>query len=418
MTRTRKKPDRTGQHERRRSHSGRTRLPDVRALYRHQREPIEAGNFEYGFTLLGRTHAVPLGKLVEGASWADESATLTGSLVVRRPDPEVPSSLIIAKGDRVRCSVQWRGRFRRLWTMRVQDPSTDPVNGTVSFDLIDDLIMLTRNRRDWMLRKTKRRKRGYYLHEVVEEVGRREGVKLGRVARGTKRFELKKKNASALDVLRAACQKEQDASGVRFVIRMVDDHLDVLPYGRNPLLYQLGEGKVEGVTLEQTSADRPVTVIEARGHIGKGKKATKVRATVFDRSHVRRFGRVVEERHYGKVASRADLMSHARRDLAKAVRVKRTGTLSHRAIPFIRRGDGIRWPNNEPGWYGKAQHSRDRTFSYVTSASFALSGADQTMDLSVTQEDPFFKDQERLDKERRRKAREARKKRRARGAHG
>jgi hypothetical protein len=301
--------------------------------------------------------------------------------------------------------------------MRVSEAVIDPITGIYSVDLTDDLILLTRNRRDWTYRKTKKRKRGWYLHEIVHDVARREGVRLGRVARGRKRIDkLVKKNASALEVLREACAKEQEAHGIRFVIRMNNGRLDIIPYERNRILYQFDFGEEESSDLQQKQADRPVTVIEAKGHIGKGHAAKKVRATVQDRYVIRRFGRVVDERSYGKVASRAELVKKAKRDLAKGIKTTRTGTLTHRGIPFIRRGVGIRWVTREPGWYGRAEHSLDRSFLFTNAVTHTIAGPDYTMEVGVVQEDPFHADQERRDKERRRKARARRKKRR--GHHG
>lgn len=415
--RSRRTADRRGQQERQRSHSGRTRLPNLRHEYGGRKPPVPAGDFEFRFTLYGRKDPVRLDNVLTEATWTDDSSTLSGSLTLQRPDPDRPTSLVVAKADRVKCEVRWGSSWRGLWVMRVQEAPVDPIGGTVAVTLLDDLVLLTRNRRDWTFRKTHRRKRGYYLHEVVRAVARREGLRLGVVAEGTKRMTFSKKNVGGLAVLREACSREKEASGVRFVIRLRGNVLDVIPYSRNRILYQLGEGKEEGVTLEEKGADRPVTVIEARGHVGKGRDAKKVEAKVFDRNIVRRFGRVVDEKNYGRVSSRADLMNKARRDLAKAVRVRRTGTVTHRGIPFIRRGDGVRWITDEPGWFGKAEHSRDRSFSYVTAATHSVSGSDYTMELTLTQEDPYHKDQERLDKERRKKARELRK-RRQRGHHG
>lgn len=419
----RRKTDRTGQRERRKSHRGRTRLPDLRKAYRFRRSPVEAGKFEFRFTLVGArgpggaTHAIPLDRLLTEASWTDESSTLNGSMTVQRPDPADPNSLRIAKGHRVACSVHWGGRWRPLWVMRVQDAPVDPITGLYTLELTDDLILLTRNRRDWTYRKTKKRKRGWYLHEIARDVTRREGLRLASIARGRKRIDkLVKKDASALEVLRAACAKEQEANGVRFVIRMAGGALSILPYRRNRVLYELGEGKEEAAELVDKSADRPVTVIEAKGHIGKGKDAKKIKVKVLDRSVIRRYGRVVDERNYGKVTSRADLEKKARRDLAKAIRTRRTGTITHRGIPFIRRGDGIRWRSTEPGWYGRAEHSRDRSFLFTTGVTHTLQPPEYTMDVGVVQEDPFHKDQERRDKLRRKKARERRKRRR--GQHG
>jgi hypothetical protein len=415
-----RRPDRTGQKERRHSHSGRTRLPDLRRLYRHRRPAIHPGAYEFTFDLLGSGRKpVNLDKLLDSATWTEDSAIPQGHLTVRRPDPNTPRSLIVEKSMLVRCRTRpsLGGRWVHLWTMRVLDPQPNPVDGVIDFDVSDDLSLLSKNKRNWVFRKTKKRKKGYTLGEVARAVCRKEGIKPGRIYEGKHRLSFTKKRASGLDVLRYAAAQEKSKTGGQLNIKLRNGYLDILPLQRNRILYEFKD-EIETAVLQATGADDPVTVIQATGHIGKGKKGTKVKATVQDRAVVRRLGRVVDEKDYGHVKSRAELMQKARRDLAKGIRQTRTADIAVRGIPYIHRGEGVRWITREPGWYGKeATVSRDRSFVFTTAVSHTVSGADFTTQLSLTQVDPFVKDQEARDAARRKTARSKRKSRRSRRGH-
>lgn len=406
--------DRRGRRERRRSSTGRARLPDLGQHYRFRRPPLTPGQFQFQLHLLrgGKKRPVPLTDLVEEFEWRDERAVLEGSVTLYRPDPDRPRSLTVRSGHRVRCRVRRGGAWEELWTMRCKAPTPHPPTGQVIVELADDLDALRRNRRDWRFRKTKRRKRGFYCHEIAREVARREGVKLGRIAKGKHRMpKLVRKDASGLDVLRAAYAYERRRTGRRFVIRMRDGLLEVLPYRRNTMVYVLREA-IEDVQLSEEQADHPVTVIEGRARLGKGKDAKKIRHTEFRRAVVRRFGYVHREKNYGRVESRTELRREVRRDLAKAIKVKRRGTIIHPLIPFVRRGDGARWPNREPGWHGESEESRDRSFIFVTAARHRVTATEQISEFDFKQDDPFVADRERREREaRRRKARERKKRR-------
>ena len=405
-TRTRK-----GREERRNSHVGRTRRPDLRKMYGRELPEVRPGQFRFRLLLIRPAHptrtTIPLDEVVESFDWTDDGSILNGNLSLVRPDPEKPESLPIGVGHRVRCQVRWAGGWYTLWDMRCAAPQIDSGSGTVSVALKDDMALINRTRRDWSFRKTKQRKRGWYAHEIVREVCRREGIRIGALARGKSLQTLKRKRTSALDVIREAYGHERDKTGVRFIIRLRNGKLEVIPLQRNKTLYVFEE-QIERALIEQRAAQRPVTVIEGRGRVnGKKIKHTEYRPQI-----VRRFGRVTEEKDYGKVASHAELRQKVRRDLAKKIRVKRTAQLSVPGIPFVRRGDVARWRTFEAGWSGSSLSSRDRSFVYVTSVSHQVSSQGYTMDLSVVQDDPYVADEKRQDREARDRAKKRRQRRR------
>lgn len=383
--------------------------PDLRGLYGKTLPEVTPGAFDFRLQLIRPgAHALELDEVVEEFNWVDDGSILSGSMTVRRPDPERAASLPIGVGHRVRCSVRWRGSWYRLWEMRVQSPETDVGQGSLTVPLTDDLALLSRGRRSWSFRKTKQRKRGWYAHEVAREVARREGIPLGHIARGKHRIpRLVKKKASGLDVLRAAYGHEREKSGTKFIIRLRDGKLEVIPLQRNKTLYVFKD-QIEDAFIQQRQSARPVTVIRGRGHIGKGAGAKKVKHTEYRRAIVRRFGHVAEEKDYGRVDSVADLRSRVRRDLAKRIRIKRTASLTVPGVPFLRRGDACQWVTREPGWYGSSTQSRDRSFVYLTSVSHSVSSTGYTTSIDVTQEDPYVKDEKRQDREARDAARRRR----------
>lgn len=410
------KPGSSGRYERRKSARGKAHRPNLKKFYRGELADIRPGEFEFTLDLLPgrRGTVVNLDDFVESFEWADEESVMTGAVTLRRRDPSKPGQPKIGNGMRVRCRARWPGRQKwyEVWTMRVQPTGADVVEGTVDVPLKDDLELIRRNRRRHVFRKTKKRGRGWRADEVARAVARKGRFRLGSVAKGTKRFEKIIVRGSDLDALKAAYEKEREHSGRRFVIRMRNGRVDIIAYRRNRILYVIEEQLEEALTQNEQKL-RPVTVVEAKGRIGKGSKSKKVSVRVFRAKVVRRFGRITEEKDFGRVASRAELKRKAQRYLAKKIRIKRTAELTVPGIPFLRRGDGIQWKTNEPGWHGPSPESRDRSFVFLTAVRHSVGSAgDYTTWMSVTQDDPFVKDRERRDKERRKKKERERKKRR------
>lgn len=396
-----------GRTERARSARGQAHRPDLRKVYDREMRDVTPGDYEFMLELIrGRGVAtLVLDDVVENFDWTDEAAVLTGNVTLRRPDPEDPGSLPIGAGHQIRCLTRSAGRWYEVWQMRVQTPpSVDPIDGTLDVELKDDLDLLARNRRDWSFRKTQHRGRGWFAHEIAREVARREGVRLGQVARGTVRInKLVMKGKSGLDVIKEAYGREREETGRRFIIRMRKGRLEVIPLRRNKILYIFRDEFQEALLTGEQKA-RPVTLVHARGRIGKGSDAETIRSTVYRRAIVRRYGHVSAEHDFGRVVSRAQLRRKATRWLADQIRVKRAAEVTLPGVPFIRRGDGARWINGEPGWHGPSRSSRDRTFVYCTRVAHQVaSGGDYSMSVSFIQEDPYVADQKRRDQEMREK---------------
>lgn len=411
--------DRVGREEQKLN--DRTHRANLSKLYGKKLGNIHPGEFLFRFWLIRGAGGPPvlLDPVLESVEWTDAAAAMTGSLSLRRPVKDKPGSLPLAFGHRVRCEVRWRNAWFRLWTMRAGHPEADPSEGTVSVELADDLILLGLNKRDWEFRTTKRRKKGWFAHEIAAAVARREGLKIGHLVRGKKRIRsLVKKQASGLDVIRQVYKSEKDETGNSYIIRLQNGKLEVVPLKRNPILYVISK-QITAATVTAEQSARPVTVLKARGKVGKGDKARKVRFTYYNRKIVGQFGYVAEEKDFGRVSGMTALKRLAKREIAKHLLVKRTAQLTVPGIPFIHRGDGLRWVTTEAGWFGKtedeapATQTGDRSYAFVTEVHHAVSAGEYTMDLSLSQLDPFIADEEKLAEKKRKDAKRARDKRKA-----
>jgi hypothetical protein len=382
---------------------GQARKPDLTEHYKRKLPDVAPGDFDFEVTLLRGPGAAPLSldTVAESIEWVDEEAVLQGSIVLRRPDGG--GSLPVGRGHRVRLRVKWAGSWYELWQMRVTTPEKDVGADTVSFELLDDMDLLRRDERDWSYRKSKRRPNGWTPEQVTRDVCRKLGVKVRSCPTGKARIKnLKRKRATALDILRHVWKEEREESGRRFVIRMTGGQLEVLPYRRNKVLYKLERAITEALLRQEGSA-RPFTVARAKATIGKGKKSDKITIDVFDAAVVRRFGRATKVKDFGRVDSKAALERKAKRWLAKGMKVEHTASLTFPGIPFIRRGQGVHVKIEGEGYTGA------KAFVYTTRVSHSLSADGYETTIDVTRDDPFEKYRDQREKEQREKKRKERK---------
>ncbi len=386
------------------------RKANLERYYRRRLKPVTPG--EYGFSL--RLIRFPfadfvLDELVESFEWIDERAGMTGSVQLRRPEPYTLASLPIGRGHRIRCTVRWGGQHFVLWTMRCEEPETtlDDAQVAVSVALVDDMDLVERTEKDRIYRATKRRRRGFFPHEMVRREAGRDGVRVGRLAKCEHRMtKLHMRKASLLELAVKVYGHEHEKTGRRFVVRMHDGRFEVIPYRRNQTLYVLADEIRSAVISRSSSTKRPPTVLTGRGRLGKGKDAKKVEHTEYRRAMVARFGYTHKTKDYGHVGSREELRTKVRRDLAKFYRVNSSAAVQVQGVPFIRRGDGCEMLLESEGFRG------DRRFVFCTSARHQVQQGTYTSELDLTVTDPFLKGQEKVEKEQlARKARERKKRR-------
>lgn len=403
----------SGTDEREETATAKARGPDLGKVYDRELAELTPGDFRFKLDMRRKGLAtLPLDGAVESFSWRDDpdGEKVSASLSLRRPDPDKPDSLPLGLGHKVRCRTRWAGQWYELWTLRAGQPAWT-LEGGGEVEVSDDMALLNANRRKWTFRTTKSRPRGWLCHEIAEAVCEREGVDVGTLAKGTKRIKkMVREKDSAAQMIRAAYKEETDHTARKFVMRMRDGALEVVPYRRNSTLYVIREQIMQAL-LEVERNATPTTVVEAKGRIGKGKGARSVKHTEFRQAIVDRYGYVAVEKNYGRVGSHAALREEAQKTLAKALSAKRSAELTVPGIPFLRRGDGMRWLTDEPGFTGGTVDLRDRSFVYVTGVTHTVA-ADYTTQLTVVQEDPFEADRKRLEKAQREKREAARRRRR------
>lgn len=394
-----------GREQRKRTAQARARQPALDRFYRYSLPPITPGDFKFELTLL-RPHLPPfsLDRALESFGWVESSSEMTGNLQLHRPNPANPASLPIQRSHRVRCRVHWAGSWYELWTMRCKPPQLQPEEDIVTVELADDMDLIKRTKRDWSFRQTKRRHFGYFPEEIVRLVCRRAGIRVGAIAKGRFRVpSLHLKNATPLDVFRAAYKHEKEKTGRSFVIRIRNGKLEIVPLKRNATIYLLA-GQIQTALLTQEPAsETPATVLTGRGRIGSGKDAKKVSHTSFNRAVVERLGYVHHEKNYGRVESAGDLRGKVERDLAKMLKVDTTATIQHAGIPFIRRGDGAMLNMPREGFKGA------RAFVYATTATHTVQGATYDSSWDFTTDDPYVKLREQAEAEQRAAKRRERK---------
>lgn len=411
-----------GAKQRENSKRGQLRRPNLSRYYGKKAVDLHPGRYDFRVRLIrpaltGPERVTPLGRKSISVEWSDEGDTLAGSITMRRPFRLKPGSLPISRGDGVRLEVKWGGKWKTLWTLWVQgEPEVSLATGEVTCELGDELFPLKKNERDWEFKKTKKgpRHKGWTADEITRFACKSERVRIGKLAQGTKRFELKKmKKASALEVIRRAYAHESNRTGRKFLVRMRNGKIEVLPLRRPGTLYVIRGVELEASTSGTAKQEHPATVIEAKGRLrGNNGKDGKLKVTVARKGAVRRFGRVVQEKDFGRVDSEDDLRTQAKRYLAGQLKVTRSATLTLPGIPFIEKGSTLRWVIGEPGWHGMtklAKHGRDKSICFVTSAQHSLTPESYTTTVQVNQEDVYYADAKRRDEEDRNEKRQQRK---------
>lgn len=386
-----------GRKERENSSAGQLRAPNLKAIYTRQLRDISAGDFDFRVVLIrtdktGDDREMILDRATTAINWTEESPVLSGSVTLHRPAPLAVNALPIRESHRVRLLVRWGGEWFQLWELKVTaDPEPTGSTGDLVVSLADDLAALRNNERDWEFKKDKHRPDGWAPEEIVAYVARKEGVKLGKIAKGAARIKKLKLTGSGLEVIMRAYAQERRKTNRQFVVRFRDGRLEIIPVERHEILYEVKNNEIDYTTATGApKKKKPTTVIEAKGRIGK----KKIEAKVFKREALKRLGLSTEEKSYGKVDSKKQLIERAQRDLADELIVKRTATMQIPGIPFIQRGDTLHWVTEEPGWSGPSKGTHDRGFAYVTGVTHNVNPGDFQTSLTLSQVDPYLADAE------------------------
>lgn len=387
--------------------------PNLNAYYDKAIHALEPGAFTFRTILIRPAQPrdsryMTLDRATTTLEWNDsESSSLSGSLSLQRPSPEEVGALPILRGDRVRLQLFWGGQWRTMWDMMVSEPPPASLPlGSISVSLADPLAALQANVKQWEFKKDKRHPDGWTADEITRFVCKDQHCRIARLPQGKVKIKKLKLKGSGLEVIRRAWAREKKKTTLRYVIKFVNGHLDVVPFGRPETMTVIG-GIAKQAETEATGGGglHPTTSIKATGHLkladGKTKKIEEV---VTSKSAAKRLGFSQKEHNYGKVDSRSELREEAQRDLSSELELKHTATLTIPGIPFLEKGSTVKWLTNEPGWHGKVGKSKkDRAIAFVTGTTHTLSPQAYETSLALSQQDIYLADAERRDEERRQK---------------
>src|SRR5215212_6267509 len=124
--------DRKGRDQRRKSPTASARNPDLSRWYSRTLPDVTPGEFRFALDIpRGGPKGKPLklDRFVETFSWAEEEASVSASMTLRRPEPDDADAIPISRGTLVRCRVLWQGHWYELWTMRCERPEVTAETG-------------------------------------------------------------------------------------------------------------------------------------------------------------------------------------------------------------------------------------------------------------------------------------------------
>lgn len=357
-----------------------SKTPNLARYYDHKLPPITPGDFSFYLTLLrGGYPALDISGMASTLEWQDEGTVLGGTVALQYPDGK---KLWVARGHRIRCDTEWEGKRYQLWTMRCEPPQEDDeevLSSTVT--LVDQMDAMRRNKLVWHFLRTGKHRRGWTCDEIARFVCKRLGCKVGKLLKG-KLYQHFSLEGSGIEAIEKAYHAENQAHGVRYVLRMTDGRFESAQYQRNPLLFILKD-QIKSALTSDTGQTYPVTVVHGYGYVGDGHKRKQLHFTAMNKATVRQLGYVPAQKHFGRVNSQADLEARTKRVLAGDLLAYKTATVSHPGIPFIRRGEGIQLDLPDAGFSGKD------SFVYTASVHNTVSGGEYVSEFDVSTLDPF-----------------------------
>lgn len=369
--------------------TGHLQQPDLTKYYGKTEVPLQLESQEFrAFLLRPGEPRQRVDGLAEAINWRSEPGdpVLHGDVTFRT------SELPLRDGYRLRLQVHWFGNWTDVWVMRMYEPddSIDPIASSRTMDLHDDGYLLQTSRDDFHFTKNKAHPHGWYCHEIVIWIARRYRLPLGKIAKGKHRIKhLTMQNASPMQVLQKAYALERQATGHRFVARFYRGRVEVVPLRRNPMLYTLSDQLTAAAIGKTPRKDGWATAMTVTGSTGQGDSKRKVKTTYYDQRAIAKHGVVMKTMHNDDIDSEAEARDAAKRRIAKQGIRKRTLTVEHLGIAFVRRGDAMRIRLPKYGIKGK--HS----IAFVTASTHSLRGADFTMRLEFTFDDPYVSPKQR-----------------------
>lgn len=387
------------------------RKPNLAKLYRAKLPKVSPERVDVRVRVVRFDKSeLDVGAAVESIDWTDGKEGLSGSVTFRRPVQLDPKSLPVTGGSqRLRVIVRWGDQWYTLFETRLDDPEVN-LTGVLTATHGDDLAALDVGEREWLFRKDKAHPKGWFAHEIVIFAAGKLGVRLGKIAKGERRLGTVKLEGTLADLIEKVYKEEKTTGGRQFVVRMRNRRLDILEFERNKIVYEVGRDTATDISIKREYPKEPVTVLTGKAKVGKGKARKTVRFTVAQPGVIAKFGKKSSVKDYGKLPSRRSLQTRVMRDYAEGIRPKRSVEVSNAFMPFVRRGDAVYVDVPTEGFRGS------RGFLFVEQATHAITGAEKTTSLVLTEEDAYGAYREKRDEEARSKKRAKRTARRASGA--
>lgn len=406
----------TGREQNKKSKHGRVRQPNLNKLYRKRTKEIDLAGQEFRHTILRpgtKLGPLNLDGIIENTSWNFNPGdpVMHGTLALRRPHPAV-QNVHVRDGQQLKLEVKWFGVWREVWRMRLSSGELDPVDGAWSFNLDDDGLLLQESRDDFHYVKSKKkgRPKGWKVQHIMKDLHERFKIPMGKIA-GGKRWikDLTMNNASPMQVIQRIYSLEKAHSGRRYVIMWKNGKLHVLPLRRNPLMYAMHD-QIINARLGRAPRDAKfATAVTVRATTGKGKKKHKIVHRFVQRRAVKLEGFIHKEVSGSGVDSKADARAKAKRYVANHSTHKRTASVSHYGIAFVRRGDAIQLRLPNYGYKGK------NSIAFIASGTWSLTSGSFTMDLDLGFDDVFETDKDQREAKDKKKRAAKRKKRHGKG---
>lgn len=334
---------------------------------------------------------VSIDPYVTSTSWEDSGPILKGSLILQAARSKRP--LAINEGHMIRLEAAPRlgGQYHIVWEMRVTDSGVTASSGIHEYQLADELAWLQKSRDDWQFRKSKKqgdnrtkRPQGWLAHQIAQEVCRRYGVQIGKLAKGTHRItNLTERNASPLDIIMKAYKAERQHTGRRFVVRMRQGKLEVVTLRRSGALLLLGETLIDA-TIQRSLRKGFATAAHVRATLKdqKKEKHKKLEADVVAKRASKRYGYVhTTIRLDDPVHSKAEARKLAKEKLAKSMRPTREVTLEHPGITTLHRGDALKLRLPELGL---------QEIVYVKTVAHTVASGSYAMSVTCGFSDPYI----------------------------
>jgi hypothetical protein len=265
----------------------------------------------------------------------------------------------------------------------------------MTFELQSDLALLQKSKDDFKFKKDKKHPRGWHPHDVVKAVCRRYGVKVGRLARTNHRIKnLTQQNASPLDIIIKAYERERVQEGRTFIIDYSRGKLEILPFRRSQTMLFLGPTLLEAEYTRSLKEDfATVLTVRSTKSVSRGKRKKKkvriqVPAVPRNDKFVQRYGFIHQKFTAKDADTLAEVRKEAKRHLLKMRKPEKELTLSHPGITRVKRGQAIKVYVPEVDL---------QSICFVKGVSHTVAAGNYNMDITIAWKDPYD------DAERRRK---------------